>query len=259
MRTALCVLLILATLSAVAADPAKVPDTKPETTKPEPPPSPPPVAYEVWGYRWDGSQFVKEPTHCLKTPALQQAVDYAYEVGTFAGWYERSNVGEDLFPVIHSLYDPDVPEWAQNPTETPSTVEYTVWVFRLVKGKWVKREAATFKSPKWSECMLYIKTVKALTDFCVTTNCPTEKPKTPMEVAEDSTKTRGAHGYYPSYQYSYGYRHGESTSNDDDTWRSTQDLINSIQQQNAIQDMVNQQNQLNVDLMNAYNRNMENP
>ena len=54
MRTALCLAILLFVLPALASD-----------VKPDAPPSPPPVTYEVWGFQWDGQQYVKQATHSL--------------------------------------------------------------------------------------------------------------------------------------------------------------------------------------------------
>jgi len=36
------------------------------------PPSPPPVTYDVWGFRWDGHQYVKPTTYSYSTTDLQK-------------------------------------------------------------------------------------------------------------------------------------------------------------------------------------------
>ena len=80
MRAALFLTLFLTTLPAWAADP-----------NPEPP-SPPAITWEVWGYKWDGSQYVVQPDHCLKTTDLKQAADYEAEIARFQNWTARSNI-----------------------------------------------------------------------------------------------------------------------------------------------------------------------
>lgn len=81
MRFALCTALLLCALStfATAAPPAT-------------PTASPPVTYQVWGYRWDGRQYVKDPTRCLATTDPKQAADYAAQVNSFPGWVATTNL-----------------------------------------------------------------------------------------------------------------------------------------------------------------------
>ena len=64
MRTACCFTILLFALPALAAD-----------AKPDAPPSPSPVAYDVWGFKWDGRQYVKQATHSFSTTDIKQATD----------------------------------------------------------------------------------------------------------------------------------------------------------------------------------------
>jgi hypothetical protein len=80
MRLALSTAALLCALPAFAA-----------AAPPAVPPATSPVLYEVWGFRWDGHQYVKQADHCLKTPDPKQAADYAAEVNRFPGWAATSN------------------------------------------------------------------------------------------------------------------------------------------------------------------------
>jgi hypothetical protein len=62
----------------------------PSVSDPQPPTTPP--IYEVWGFRWDGRQYVKQPTHCLSTTDLKQAADYAAEINRYPGWTATTNL-----------------------------------------------------------------------------------------------------------------------------------------------------------------------
>ncbi len=79
MRLAICTAALLWTLPVLAAAPSQNP------------PATSPVSYEVWGFRWDGHQYVKQADHCLKTPDPKQAADYAAEVNRFPGWVATTN------------------------------------------------------------------------------------------------------------------------------------------------------------------------
>src|SRR5271157_1256090 len=91
MRTALCLAIFLFALPALASD-----------VKPDAPPSPAPVIYEVWGFKWDGQQYVKQTTHCLKTSDLKQAVDYAAQIDSYAGWSATTNLPDPC--VVHTVF-----------------------------------------------------------------------------------------------------------------------------------------------------------
>jgi len=58
----------------------------------ESPPTPPAVVWEVWGYKWEGNQFVKQADHCLRTTDLKQAIDYNKEILRFQYWTVRDNL-----------------------------------------------------------------------------------------------------------------------------------------------------------------------
>jgi hypothetical protein len=79
MRIAICTAALLWTLPVLAAAPSQTPAAAS------------PVSYEVWGFRWDGHQYVKQADHCLKTPDAKQAADYAAEVNRFPGWVATTN------------------------------------------------------------------------------------------------------------------------------------------------------------------------
>jgi hypothetical protein len=81
MRFALTTALLLCTLPVLAS--AAPPAAQPASS---------PVTYEVWGYRWDGHQYVKDPTRCLATPDPKQAADYAAQVNSFPGWVATTNL-----------------------------------------------------------------------------------------------------------------------------------------------------------------------
>src|SRR5438105_13815583 len=88
-----------------------------------PPPSPPPVAYDVWGFRWDGRQYVKQATHSLSTADLQQAADYAAQITSFAGWSATTNLPEAC--VVHKVFHGPAIS-SMRPTAIPEKPRYAV-------------------------------------------------------------------------------------------------------------------------------------
>ena len=83
MRFALSIALLLSALPVLAS--AAPPAAQPVSA---------PVTYDVWGYRWDGRQWVKDPTRCLATPDPKQAADYAVQVNSVPGWVATTNLPE---------------------------------------------------------------------------------------------------------------------------------------------------------------------
>jgi hypothetical protein len=164
MRPALFLVLFLSSAPIVAAD-----------TKPEPPPSPPPVVWEVWGFRWDGSQYVKEPTHCLKTTNLQQAADYSHEIVSFNGWVPTSNLPLNCY-VHHTYTHHNTTD--DSPTDCPPRAVFDVWAFKLTDGKWLKSDEYSWSTrgrDQWDDRLValdLVKRINAVPGWCATTNAP---------------------------------------------------------------------------------------
>ncbi len=126
MRTAICAAVLLLAVPALGAD-----------ARPDAPPAPPPVAYEVWGFRWNGQQYVKEPANCLSTTDLKQAADYAAQITSYAAWSATTNMPEVC--VIHTTYHGPVSTGAV-PSAFPAKPTFSVRAFRQTDGKWVRDE-----------------------------------------------------------------------------------------------------------------------
>jgi hypothetical protein len=88
MRKFLCTLLIVTVLPTL---PALATAAQPRTARGRTL-VPPPVSYEVWGFRWDGTQWVKQPNHSFTTNDLQQAANYVRLVNSYPGWCATSNI-----------------------------------------------------------------------------------------------------------------------------------------------------------------------
>src|SRR5580704_16652579 len=80
MRLTLCATILLFATPVFAAD-----------AQTAGPPSPPAVTYQVWGFKWDGNQYVKQPAYCLSTPNAVQASPYANQVNAVPGWCATYN------------------------------------------------------------------------------------------------------------------------------------------------------------------------
>jgi hypothetical protein len=124
MRTAICAAFLLFAAPVLAAD-----------TNPATPPSPPAVTYAVWGFRWDGNQYVKQERCSLNTPDIKKAEDYAAQITSYAGWLATTNMPESC--VVHTVYHG--PAIASAPASGfPERPTYSVWAYRQTDGKWVK-------------------------------------------------------------------------------------------------------------------------
>ena len=152
MRTALCLAILLFTLPALAAD-----------AKPDAPPSPPPVTYDVWGFRWDGQQYVKQATHSFSTTDIKQAADYATQVDSFTGWAATTNLPDPC--VVHTVFHgPSIA--AVRPSAFPDKPVYSVWAFTRAAGKWVKDENHSWTTSDPVLGLEYAKKVNAVAGWC---------------------------------------------------------------------------------------------
>jgi hypothetical protein len=280
-RAALCTAILLFALPALAAD-----------AKPDPPPSPSPVSYEVWGFMWDGRQYVKQPTHCLKTTDLKQAADYATQIDSYAGWSATTNLPDLCF--VHTVFNgPRITR--ARPSASPDIPTYSVWAFTQKDGKWVKDEKYSWTTPDPLLGLEYAKKVNAVAGWSATTNCP--QPVPPEQRYVNGGMLHGAANNFnfgPGIQaradsdggqtiYFMGmsvrlgpdmvrnlrsgntgntsfYDSNPSYDNSSDIQNmiNTQDMINNQQMNNNMQDMINTQNMLNTQQMNNDMQNMIN-
>jgi hypothetical protein len=170
---------------------------------PAPPPAPPAIVWEVWGFKLEGNQWVKQPDHCLKTTDMKQAIDYFKEIMRFRDWLSRDNLPGNFIDGPTSFSSPT---WLTTPASPPIT--FTVWAFQLKDGKWVKDDKYCWVTGDYYTCRLdaleYAKRVNAVPGWRATTNAPDGAPV--------KTVNYGApyHGpaAYADYSYSgedYGY------------------------------------------------------
>ena len=148
---------------------------------PAAPPAPAAVTYQVWGYRWDGGQYVKDAAHCLATGDLKQAVDYANEVNRFAGWTgnEQRAAGAARAQPIHT--------GRRRPPRTPAAA-YAVWAFHLDDGKWVRSQEYSWTSPDPALASQYAQKVDAVAGWRALSNLP--EPIAAPQLAESPALER---------------------------------------------------------------------
>ena len=155
MKTAIAFLLL--TASAFAAEPS-------------PPPSPPHV-WHVWGYKWDGTQWVKQADHCLATSNFQQAADYLNELDAHHDWAEA----DDLPSVCYTFRIYDDSNYPKVPNDIPAA-NHQVWAFQQIDGKWVKQESYCHEFRIAERAQQYQASVNAVPGWCATSDLPPQVP-----------------------------------------------------------------------------------
>ncbi len=270
MRTAFCTAILLSALSAV---PAMAIDAQPA-----PPPSPPPVNYDVWGFQWDGRQFVKQETHSFSTTDIKQATDYAAQLTSFADWAATTNLPDPC--VVHTVFHGARITQAV-PTAFPDTPTFSVWAFQLTDGKWVKDEKYSWTTTDPLLGLEYAKKVNAVAGWSATTNSPPPVPEAQRFVDGGkihSATDRSANNFASNsggltislggitvripreiLQNVRPSTIGSSSSDYDSpsydnsseiqNMISTQDMINNQQMNDNLQDTINTQNMLNTEQM----------
>ena len=279
MKTLLSVAVFLVAAPLVAADVAPVA-----------PPVPPPVSYNVWGFKWDGGRYVRQPNYDFTTTDLDQAADYANRVRSYRGWTATTNIPQ---PGVGRVMQSRWGFRYQQPPAPPNQPTYSVWAFKLTDGKWVKDEQYSWTTGDPGQGLAYANRVNAVPGWKATTNSPPSLP-TIRQYVNGAAVSGGAGDSYiqlpticingwtvrlPSLRIPAGVAVGDevdSTGLDDSlndaNWRAiqdsvnlqnmlnTQDMINTQMMNNNIQDMINTQNFINTENMintqNAVNAQM---
>jgi hypothetical protein len=182
MRPPLILALILAALPALADDEPALPPA--DNIALPAPPSPPPVTWVVEGYKVVGSDWVKQPKHCLKTTDVQRAAEYEAEIMRFQNWIARSNV-PSLCKIAPTFFESPA---AMETPACPANPTFTVWSFHVVDGNWVKDEKHCWNVPDRKSCRLdalaYVAKINAVPGWRATTNAPeSTRASDNMEVA----------------------------------------------------------------------------
>jgi hypothetical protein len=241
----IAILLIAAPALAVAA-----PDTKPAAT-----PSPPAVTYDIWGFKWNGAQWVRQSNYTFQTTDLEQAVAYQRQVNSYAGWTTTTNLPTASY--THTIFHGPVFSHTRL-TQIPSKPTYSVWAFRLVNGKWVKDDQYSWTTTDPLLGLEYARKVSAVAGWSATTNCPP-----PVEKAQryaDGGVVHGAENYsirlniggwsitvpYAAVQNGANGGSDSYTTDSSPTYDNTSDIQNMINTQNMINNQINNDNIQNM-------------
>jgi hypothetical protein len=296
MRTLLCAGILLSAVPAfaastqqAAAQPASPASAQPTSPRLTSPPAPPLVTYEVWGFKWDGRQYVRQPDYTLSTTDLQKAADYANVVNGYAGWTAATNIPAASY--VHKVFHGPMIT-STRPASSPNKSTYAVWAFQLTGGQWLKDEQHSWTTTDPRAALAYAKKVNAVPNWSATTNCPPVVPKNERYV--DGGMLQGTENYYArAFGIDLGARtihipylnmtirlpeRANNTDSDDsensgyyDNWtdnsaaesdyENLQNMLNTqaaINTQNMIdtQNMINNQNQFNAmeDMINTQNQ-----
>lgn len=256
---------------AFAADAAKpaTPAKPAQVAAPAAAPVPPAVTYQVWGFQWNGATWVRQPSYTLQTTDLKQAATYKSQINGFANWRATTNLPAASY--VHTRFHGNV---NSRPTQSPATPTYSVWAFTLTNGKWVKSDQYSWTTTDPAVGLAYVNRVDSVPGWTATTNCPPTVPQaqrfvdggnvqgTIVTAPQNGMMTFNLGGVSITVPYSYLQRAGVgagsyTTSNDDnsDNWPTND--TSQVDQNNALQDMLNQQQELNneQDLINEQNFN----
>lgn len=182
MKTILALLLL--TAPALAAD----------APLPADPPKPPHV-WHVWGFKWDGSQWIKQPDHCLATSDPKQAADYANAIICHFDWAAADDLPWQCFTL--TTWDTlDYP----SPTCDIPPATYQVWAFKLIDGKWVKQDAYCHEFRVPERVWQYQASINAVPGWRATSDLP---PAIPVD-----QQHHYMHQPVPDFPYPYWYTTG---------------------------------------------------
>jgi hypothetical protein len=242
------------------------------------------VSYDVWGFVWNGQQYVKQDTHSYSTFDVNKAQDYADQINSFAGWSATTNIPESA--VVHKVYQGSGVTNVR-PGAFPTPLTYSVWAYKLTDGKWVKDASYSWTTQDPQLGLDYAQKVSAVSGWIATTNCPVTVPVEQRYV--NGGTIQGATTYTNRYANHYANRysrarspgfnfsadgqtvylpwfnmairippgtHWNVNSNGSDFDDSSNQIQDSINQQNQINDSINLQNQIAMqDMLNQQQMN----
>jgi hypothetical protein len=168
MKTVVILLMLLAapSLAAEVADPPQPAD-----------PLQPPHVWHVWGYKWDGYQWLKQTDHCLATSDFQQAADYYNAINMHHDWAAADDLPSQCY--TRTVYDdsdyPQVPHELAAPT-------FQVWAFKQIDGKWVKQDSYSHEFRVPERAWQYQASVNAVPGWRATSDLPPEVPSDKQKV-----------------------------------------------------------------------------
>jgi len=168
MRTIFAIAIMLVAAPAFAADAAA------PAANPAAPPAPPAVTYQVWGFQWNGGQWVKQPDRVLQTTDLKQAADYKSQIDGYAGWKAATNLPQACY--VHTRYQGQTARRTR-PAQLPDKPTYAVWAFQNNGDKWVKNDQYSWTTADPLSGLNYAKQLDAVAGWTATTNCPPPVPQ----------------------------------------------------------------------------------
>ena len=143
----------------------------------------------LWGFQWNGQQFVKQATDSFSTTDIKQAADYVKQVNSFAGWQATTSMPESIY--VHTVFHHRAIRMLRS--RPPPINTYAVWAFKLTDGKWVKDEKYSWTTPDPLAGLQYARNVNAVPGWCATTNSPQPVPQAERDV--DGGPLHGAANY----------------------------------------------------------------
>ncbi len=235
---------------------------------PAAPATPMAINYEVWGYRWNGRQYVRQPNYNYSTTDIQQAANYANDIDSFAGWRATTNIPpRDVFPTAFGRVRFGRP----GGLPAPAVPTYAVWAYKLTDGKWVKNAQYSWTTGDPAAGVAYAQKVSAVPGWSATTNSPASVPV--VQSVAGGRIVHGARGDYihvptisiggwtirvPNVRVPAGVQVSEATDSNSFDYGPNYGDTSQIDQMNALQDQLNQQ-QMNNNLQDSLNeQNFEN-
>jgi hypothetical protein len=166
-------------------------------------PSPPPAGYDVWGFQWNGQQWVRQAPQTLKTTDIKQAQAYADQVNSYYDWAAATNIPEPS--VVHTVFRSQV-NAGTRPGPQPDPVAFAVWAFKLIDGKFVKNDQYSWATADPLAALDYAQKLGAVPGWSATTNAPATVPEPQRYVDGGTVLGLPSNVAYPGYSYpGYGY------------------------------------------------------
>ena len=166
-------------------------------------PSPPAASYDVWGFQWNGQQWVRQEPQTLKTTDIKQAQAYADQVNSYYDWAAATNIPEPS--VVHTVFRSQV-NAGTRPSPQPDPVAFAVWAFKLTDGKFVKNDQYSWTTADPLAALDYAQKLAAVPGWSATTNAPATMPEAQRYVDGGTVLGLPSNVAYPAYSYpGYGY------------------------------------------------------
>jgi hypothetical protein len=187
MKAFVCIAALLFAVPVLAAD-----------AQPDVLPSSPAVSYDVWGFQWNGQQWVRQETYTLKSTDIKQAQAYADQINSYFDWAAATNIPEPS--VVHTVFSGQV-NASTRPSPQPDPVSFAVWAFKLTDGKFVKNDQYSWTTPDPIAALDYSQKLNAISGWRATTNAPATVPEAQRYVDGGPVNGLPTNAVYPGYTY----------------------------------------------------------